>query len=121
MKIKITVTKDVLRRSMWCGTIRAIGATGENCAIALAIRDIFPDAHVGYHAIRPNGLSDNFGIMHISDDTTFFIQTFDSLLSKPEKRILLPEYSFEIDLPDELVAFINIDDIHKSKTLEVVS
>jgi hypothetical protein len=52
MKIKIKVTKDILRKSMMCGVAESRGLTEDkytsvgNCAIAVAVRDVFPNAHV---------------------------------------------------------------------------
>lgn len=46
-QLKITVTKEILEKSKNCGD--AYGA-GKNCAIALAVRDVFPMAWVGMDA-----------------------------------------------------------------------
>lgn len=124
MKLKIKVTKDVLRRSMWCGTKNDDSGfqITTNCALAIAVRDIFPDASAGYQCINPfhscNRLDPKWIIQH---DAESFIRSFDILVETPEKRLELPEYEFEVELSDELVELINISDIHKSPTLEVVS
>lgn len=118
MKLKITVTKEVLRRSMWCGTEKQIGMTIHNCAIALAVRDIFPWANILPNSIKPFGPGFKLVIPHDQFD---FITQFDELADTPELRLELPELSFEIDLPQEVIDAINIDDIHKSETLELIN
>lgn len=40
MKIKIKVTKDILKRSMMCGVNDC--EVSRNCAISLAVREIAP-------------------------------------------------------------------------------
>jgi len=119
MKIKIKVTKDILRRSMWCGTDK-IGndLIITNCAIALAVRDMLPDARVGVDSIY--GHSPYFNIEN-SLDTRNFISSFGYLVDTPNQRLNLPEYEFEIELPAEVVDAIDIDDIYRSETLEVVT
>lgn len=118
MKLKIKVTKDVLRESMWCGTPMAKSATiSDNCAIALAVRDIFPLAQV-----TPFNIKTNTGNLHpliyLPGNAKDFIREFDDL--NPDERILLPELEFEIDLPQAVIDAINIDDIVKSETLELI-
>lgn len=121
MKLQIKITKDVLRRSMWCGTKDApetIGYSNSSCAIALAIRDIFPDASIERGWICPFGRVHEARIYHNQNNFTY---AFDELHDTPEKRLDLPEFSFTISIPTEVIDTINIDDIYTSKTLEVVS
>lgn len=117
MKLKIKVTKEVLRKSMFCGTAMAESASiSDNCAIALAVRDIFPFAQVTPWSIKTNCRLP--AIISLPENAKEFIYEFDEL--SPAKRLLLPELEFEIDLPQEVIDAINIDDIVKSETLELV-
>ena len=120
MKLKIKVTKEILKKSMWCGTEKCQQWTTQSCAIALAVRDIFPNAHVGgtYIAITH---FDKISIINLPYKATRFIKTFDFLKNLPKMRLQLPEFDFEIEIPEGLINEINIDDILKSETLELVS
>lgn len=119
-KIQIHITEDVLERSMWCGIGKVPVST--NCAIAVAIRDIFPNAVIGSFIDFGKEFDQNSIITpKVASD---FIDRFDSLLHKPYNRLELPEFSFEIEVPDEVVEMINIDEIKRicetSSTLSLV-
>lgn len=125
MKIRIHVTKEILRESMYCPSGSHV--TIKNCAIANAIHCIFPDAAVDYWYIHLDGYtwndeSDNK--IRIPTEATQFIMQFDNLCTKPEARLDMPEMSFDIDVPDAVIERIGIDEakdiISKSKTLELV-
>jgi len=47
IKMKIKVTKEILKKSMWCGTSAGRGQIITNCAVALAVRDIFQEPQLG--------------------------------------------------------------------------
>lgn len=119
MKIKIKITKDVLRKSMYCGTDKTISSRNSSCAFALAIRDIFPNASVDYSFIHPFGRH-NASEIRIKHYQAAYLEVFDSMDSTPKIRLDLPELEFEIDLPQSVIDAINIDDIVKSETLELV-
>jgi hypothetical protein len=119
MKLQITVTKEILEKSMWCGT-GVLANTAKNCAIALAVRDIFPEATVfPLGGIKVNGSILENGIM-LPQLARDFIGEFDNLSSTPEKRLLLNPLEFTVELPEQIVNSINIDDIYNSKTLELI-
>lgn len=125
MKILIKVTKDILQRSMMCGVDSIAKNCAINCAIAVAVREIFPQASVGLNTIAP--ISKEEGLERISLPITAvsFISTFDSLYHTPAKRLELPEFSFEIDVPYSILEKVGISEVYKilseSKTLECVS
>jgi hypothetical protein len=141
MKIKIHVTKDVLRRSALCGM--GEGSVIENCMVACAVRDIFPNAVVGKQYELDDVATWNispFGV--VSDDDAFFqsvvrstfipipkavvpkIQHFDSLRYDPSARLDIEEFSFEVTVPTEVIDKIGISSAYKilseSKTLELI-
>lgn len=97
-KIRINITKDILRRSANCISVNA----PENCAVALAIKDIFPRASVGQCNIYASG-----GKIPLPPEATVFIADFDSALAG--ERLQMEEISFEIDVPDNIMATLNID------------
>jgi hypothetical protein len=135
MKIKIKITKDVLRRSMIC-----VGDEMQNCMVAVAIYDLFPEASVYQFAIcftesacdyyERNCFSEgkkfnNEELVKLPFSVTEQIKKFDELFSAPEKRLLLPEFSFEIEVPSSVIDKIGISQAYKvlseSKTLELLT
>jgi hypothetical protein len=127
MKILIKVTKDVLRRSMMCEN-----EYGSNCAIAVAVRELFPSACVGasgmcigddYIINRLRVERQIYDVTH-SQAVSDFIWGFDHLWNSPEERLNLPELSFEIEVPDSVIQSIGISEVYRilseSKTLEMV-
>lgn len=120
MKIEIKITKDVLKRSMWCGvTVKPVST---NCAISLAVRDLFPDASTSteYIVLDKHG----YHCLETPKIATRFINAFDALIHSPEKRLDLPEFSFEIDIPEQVIERIGIQEakaiLQKSETLSLV-
>lgn len=119
-KIKIHITKDILRKSRNCG------GQADNCAFSQEIRELFPEAAVGTRTIYPNFMnrdrekaSNWFGI---TEEMTNFIKKFDAF--SPEQIVQMPELSFEIEIPDEVLEQMDISDVHKilaeSSTMELV-
>ena len=111
---KIKITKDVLELSKSCGS-EELEIIGENCAIALGLKHIFPEVVVTGDYIYPFGIDYNdrwdelkIALPKIAQD---FIRVFDSLSVIPNQRLRLPEFEFEISIPDEIIAEINIDKV----------
>ncbi|HZI23615.1 MAG TPA: hypothetical protein VFD46_00975 [Chryseolinea sp.] len=122
MKIKINITKDVLKRSMMCGVDPDLKPS-ENCAIAKAVTDVFPIVRIGVTVIFTDK-SCSRSLCDLPHRAIQFIRKFDSLISSPEQRLDLPEFSFEIDVPDSYIErTIGIAEAHdilrNSKTLEL--
>ena len=111
---KIVITKAVIERSQYCSTNNDAHTVGNNCAIATALADFFPHVYVtGYH-IFP------FGMKHMNEPglsiplpliAKQFIKLFDGFYLTPKLRLLLPEFEFIIDIPDEVIEQINIDEV----------
>jgi hypothetical protein len=122
-KLKIKVTKDILKKSMMCGTnIPGLNYPPENCAIAIAVREIFPKARVGCVLIYIN---DSFTNISLPLEASLFINKFDELVENPIERLNLPELEFEITLPESYINSINIDEVKEvlknSETLELIT
>lgn len=110
VRLKIKVTEDILDQSKYCE-----GEIQENCAISLAIRDIFPNAQVEEKGIYldKGRWRDNF---HNSDpDITLpkkavlFIREFDCL--DAIRRVNMRPIEFELQIPDRIINKINIDEL----------
>ncbi len=115
VRFKIKITKKILERSKECGTHNDIETIGNNCAIALALKEIFPDVFVTAHHIYPFGLNESkpcsdrrIALPKIALD---FINVFDALCGIHHVRLLLPEFEFEISIPDEIISLIDIEEV----------
>ena len=86
---------------------------GKNCAVAIALRQIFPDAHVSSSLIFPFGTDTAAKDLKISLPVVAqqFIKLFDGFHLVPNVRLLLPAFEFDIEVPDDVIDAINIDDI----------
>jgi hypothetical protein len=111
---KIKVTKEILELSRNCGQNES-EIVGKTCAIAVALKDIFPEVFVSAYYIHPFGSNgDNrlaapeIPLPKIAQD---FVRLFDSFRAIPCVRLMLPEFEFEIAIPDEIIAEINIDEV----------
>jgi hypothetical protein len=112
----IKVTKEILAMSKECG-IHNRENIGENCAIAHAVKDIFPDVSVTGSHFYPFGIDKKNPIddlkIELPKIAQDFIKIFDSLTAIHKVRMRLPEFEFEIFIPDKVIAQINIDDAKK--------
>jgi len=111
---KIKVTQEIFELSRNCGR-NEFEIIGKNCAIALALKDIFPDVFVSGYYIHPFGSDDENKMGHfeiplpkIAQD---FVRVFDSLCAITGVRLMLPECEFDISIPDEIIEEINIDEV----------
>jgi len=129
MKIQINITKDILKRSMMCGT-NPLQKVTSNCAIALAVRDIFKFAQVSkdniYFYKEDNDNHSNYiSGCSLPESARVFIEKFDYLFNNPEKRLKLPEFSFEIEIPNAVIEQMNLSEVYKilseSETMELVA
>jgi len=121
VSFKIKVTKEILELSKECGAHNDFDTIGKNCAIAIALKDIFPEVVVTDYYIYPFGIDnknklDDLRIVmpKIAQD---FVKVFDSLSAIHKLRLLLPEFEFEISIPDEIISQINIDEVRTSACL----
>ena len=63
----------------------------------------------------------NFSIAQLMQDlgiplpiiAQHFIKLFDGFYLTPKLRLLLPEFEFTIDIPDEVIEQINIDEVRE--------
>ena len=111
---KITITKQIIEHSKYCGTNNDAHTVGNNCAVATALIDIFPNVHVTSNQFFPFGI-DNKDQPAVSIPLPLiaqqFIKLFDGFCLTPRLRLLLPEFEFTIDIPDEVIEQINIDEV----------
>jgi hypothetical protein len=115
-QLKIGITKQIIEQCKHCGNENGKQVIGENCAVAIALTDIFPNVYVTGDHILPFGIDyENQQDIKITLPVIArqFIKLFDGFCLTPKLRLLLPEFEFTIDIPDEVVEQINIDDVKK--------
>lgn len=115
----IKITPEVLERAKMCGTKECKRAVVKSCAIAEAIQNIFPKSNTSAHYIRVylDDSADSI-MIDLPKIATDFILLFDK--TTPHLRPLMTPFSFTVELPDEVVERIDISDVEKSLTLELV-
>lgn len=122
-RIRIHVTKEILRKSMMCGTISS-SKNSSSCAIALAVRDIFPKADIQHYYMEFDNSDPEGLVTDLPREAQDFINEFDCLFRTPHERLNLPELSFDIDVPNEVIERIGLDEVHRilkeSETLSLV-
>lgn len=116
VKMRIHITKGVLERSKDAGNGDIRTYAPQCCAFAVAVRDIFPKAEVGSAYIFPFPF---MGMIELTPEMRKFVRMFDVLPS--EQRTQLPEQSFDLEIPDEIIEQIDIQEIINSPTLEIVN
>ena len=115
-QFKIAITKEIIEHCKNCGTGNEAHKIEKNCAIAFALVDIFPNVYVTGYYIFPFGIETEkekdikIPIPVIAQQ---FIKLFDGFCLTPKLRLLLPEFEFTIDVPDEVVEQINIDEVRE--------
>jgi len=115
-QFKIAITKEIIEHCKNCGTGNEAHKIEKNCAIAFALVDIFPNVYVAGYYIFPFGIETEkekdikIPIPVIAQQ---FIKLFDGFCLTPKLRLLLPEFEFTIDVPDEVVEQINIDEVRE--------
>ncbi|MEP6846423.1 MAG: hypothetical protein ABI861_10485 [Panacibacter sp.] len=115
-QFKISITKEIIARCKNCGIENDVHKIGKNCAVAFAMADIFPDVYVSGYYIYPFGNDHEQGQsmkIPLPVIAQQFIKLFDGFYLTPKLRLLLPEFEFAIDVPDEVIEQINIDEISK--------
>jgi len=115
-QLKISITKELIERCKSCGTENDGYEIGRNCAVALALSDIFPDVYVTNYYAYPFGIGyekEEALKMTLPMIAQQFIKLFDGFSLTPKLRLLLPEFEFTIDIPDEVVEQINIDEVRE--------
>jgi len=114
-QFKIAITKEIIAHCKNCDAGNETRIEN-NCAIAFALADIFPKVYVTNFCIFPFGIEGDkekdikIPLPVIAQQ---FIKLFDGFSFSPKLRLLLPEFEFMIDIPDEVIEQINIDEVRE--------
>jgi hypothetical protein len=114
VQFTIRITKEIIEHCKNCGIGNNKREIGSNCAVAYALKDIFPDVYVTNYYIFPFGIgAENGEDMKIAMPVIAqqFIKLFDGFSLMPNVRPLLPEFEFSINIPGEIIDQINIDEL----------
>ena len=114
VQFTIRITKEIIKHCKSCGTENNKQDIGSNCAVAFALKDIFPDVFVTDYYIFPFGMNtENGKEMKIPMPVIAqqFIKLFDGFSLMPNLRPLLPEFEFTIDIPAQVIDQVNIDEV----------
>ncbi len=105
VQFTIRITKDIIEHSKNCGVGNSNGEIERNCAVAFALKDIFPNVLVTNYDIFPFGIdageAENIKIT-MPGIAQQFIKLFDGFSLMPNLRLLLPEFEFTINIPFSL-------------------
>ena len=115
---KIKITNEILEKSKYCSSYgHELQVVGENCAIAHALKDLFPRVHVSGLYIYPFGFNDSAACSELKIElpqiAKDFIRVFDALCNMPAVRLRLPELEFEITIPDAVISLVDINEVEK--------
>ena len=114
IQFKIAITKEIIEHCKNCGN--EAHTIEKNCAVAFALMDIFPDVYVTNYYIFPFGIDfekEKDIKIPMPVIAQQFIKLFDGFYLTPKLRLLLPEFEFAINIPDEVIEQINIDEVRE--------
>ncbi len=110
----IVVTKDIIKKCRNCGI--ELHVAERNCAVALALRDIFPNVYVTNDSIYPFGIDfkkDTEIKIPLPVIAQQFIKLFDGFSHIPNLRLSLPEFEFCVEIPDDVIEQIDIEEVRE--------
>jgi hypothetical protein len=116
VQFTIRITKEIIEHCKNCGTENGTQDIGRNCAVAVALKDIFPDVYVTNYYIFPFGIDIEKGKdikITMPVIAQQFVKLFDGFNLTPKLRLLIPEFEFSINITDEVIDQINIDEVRE--------
>lgn len=117
VKVKLKITREILLDTMfWSKDDRS-----EGCAIDEAIWPVLPNSLTFGDHIRvftDASLCKELAIINLPDEAIDFIIDWDK--ASPVTRATMPEFSFEIEIPDEVVGTINISKLVNHPSLKIL-
>ncbi len=114
IQFTIVVTKDIIKKCRNCGI--ELHVAERDCAVALALRDIFPNVYVTNYSIYPFGIDlkkDKEIKIPLPVVAQQFIKLFDGFSHMPQLRLLLPEFEFSVEIPDDVIEQIDIEEVRE--------
>ena len=114
VRFTIMVTKDIIKKCKNCGI--ELHVAERNCAVAIALRDIFPNVYVTNCSIYPFGINFKNATeikIPLPVIAQQFIKLFDGFSHIPQLRLSLPEFEFCVEIPDDVIEQIDIEEVRQ--------
>jgi hypothetical protein len=116
--LRIKITKEIMNKAIFCG-LPLHTKVDENCAFAVALREIFPKAAVATEKAWLYGRSMDgmlwpqrrSGLIDLPPAMSDFIRKFD--FTTLGERVMMIGQEFDLELPDCIIDNINIDEIQE--------
>jgi len=105
MKFKIKITKDVIDKSLLCGTDAKNVEISTNCAFAVAFRELIPVRVWLAETFFIDEDDEIIARVPNSPEQIGFINNFDRLKNKPEERYKLVGQEFDVEIPDAIIEY----------------
>lgn len=122
MIIRVRITKEILEETKDCSEKK--GFISQTCAVAVAVKELFPNAQVNGSQLDPwiGPPNREERLIELPSHVRKFIQQFDR--STSEERIRMEPISFDIQLTRMIIGAIGEEKVNHilltSKTLERV-
>lgn len=125
MKFKITITKEVIDKSLMCGTQKEQSKRiTTNCAFAVAYNELIPRTNVFHDSVcfdDINGIAirklDGVIFHRLSFEQKDFIYKFDLMDGEPHQRYTLVGQTFDVEIPDEVIEYWHGDAVTAAQKL----
>lgn len=115
MILRVYITKNVLNRSQHCGSDGQKDKT-QHCAIAVAIKTLWPKSFVGLHEICSHDSS--FKRIPLPENAKLFINEFDA--ATPDQRQAMQPFAFDIEVTEAQLPQWWAAAVSEAETLELV-
>lgn len=108
MKFHIVITKDIIDESLMHGVPSGSGVPSFSCAFENAYRKLIPHVCVSHTDIMFIDIPLDRHIwqpltVRTTKEQKHFIDRFDKMRTKPNRRYSLVGREFDIDIPDEVI------------------
>ncbi|MBS1577906.1 MAG: hypothetical protein JST09_21595 [Bacteroidetes bacterium] len=120
VNFKIEVTKEIIAQCIEIGAPGNSDIVGNKCPVAIAVKPIFPEVHVSNFYLFPFGMHTEHKIL-LSPVARNFVKLFDSLSMIPKTRSIIPAFEFTIEIPDTVLAQIDIGELFPEQELAVLN
>jgi len=111
MKLRVKITKALLEEAKDCKN------NAEDCVVACAFKRIMKNPICGFHTVRDQSTTADHLVL--PQEATDLIIKFDG--TPVNKRVNLPETSFDVFLSEEDLKHLDLSLIEKAECLELIN
>jgi len=108
MKFQITITKEVIDKSLKCGAVDSEAPITTNCGFAVAYNELIPNISVTARAVTFRKIGyygEIIATVDLTKEQRIFIAKFDSFSLTPKERYTLVGQKFDVEVPDEVIEY----------------